>query len=65
MIMNLIGVKASFDIYGLANSWVIFAISILISVISVYFLCNSDQNFKQANSQTKNDVSIQPENPAS
>jgi hypothetical protein len=64
MIMNLIGVKASFDIYGLANPWPIFAISILISVISGYFLCNSDQNFKQTNSQTKNDASIQPENPA-
>jgi hypothetical protein len=63
MIMNLIGVKASFDIYGLANPWLIFAISILISVISGYFLCNSDQNFKPANSQTKNDATIQPENP--
>ena len=64
MIMNLIGVKASFDIYGLANPWFIIAISILISIISGYFFCNSDQNFKQANSQTKNDASIQPENTA-
>jgi hypothetical protein len=64
MIMNLIGVKASFDIYGLANPWLIFAISIFISVISGYFLCNADQNFKQTNSQAKKDVSIQPENPA-
>ena len=64
MTMNLIGVKASFDIYGLANPWLIFAISILISVISGYFLCNSDKNFNQANSQTKNDAPIQPENPA-
>ena len=64
MIMNLIGVKASFDLYGLANPWLIYAISIMISVISGYFLCNSDQNFKQANSPTKNDASNQPENPS-
>jgi hypothetical protein len=64
MIMNLIGVKASFDLYGLANPWLIYAIYIMISVISGYFLCNSDQNFKQANSLTKNDASIQLENPS-
>jgi len=46
MIMNLIGVKASFDVYVLANPLLIFAISILIIVVNGYFLCNSDQNFK-------------------
>ena len=49
MIMNLVAVKASLDMYALANPWLIFVLSIFLSVISGYFICNSDANFQQAN----------------
>lgn len=47
MAVNLVAVKASLDMYSLANPWLIFVLSIFISSISGYFLCNSDANFKQ------------------
>jgi hypothetical protein len=63
LIMNLVVVKASFDIYGLTNPWMIFVISVFMSIFSGYFLGNSDEDFKQTNSQKKIELPTLPENP--
>ena len=47
MAKNIVAVKASLDMYALLNPWLIFVLSIFVSVLSGYFLCNSDSNFKQ------------------
>jgi hypothetical protein len=62
MAMNLVAVKASLDMYALLNPWLIFVLSIFVSVLSGYFLCNSDSNFKQDTpSEQKNEAANQSE----
>jgi hypothetical protein len=63
MVMNLVAVKASLDMYALANPWLIFVLSIFLSVISGYFICNSDANFQHANPEQKSETLNLPENP--
>jgi hypothetical protein len=51
MFTNIVGVKASLDMYQLTNPWLIFLVSMLLSVISGYFITNSDENFQRNNSK--------------
>jgi hypothetical protein len=46
--MNVVGVKASLDMYGLANPWLIIAPSLALSIISGYFISNSDKMFQNS-----------------
>jgi hypothetical protein len=63
ILMNLVAVKASLDMYSLANPWLIFVLSIFVSVLSGYFICNSDANFQQANPKQKSENRSPPETP--
>jgi hypothetical protein len=46
MFMNVVGVKSSLDMYQLANPWLIMIISLFLSMISGYFVSNSDELFQ-------------------
>jgi hypothetical protein len=46
MITNLIGVKYSLDMYGLANPWLIMIVSLVLSFVSAVLICNADEVFK-------------------
>jgi hypothetical protein len=48
MIINLAGVKASLDTYQLTNPWTLLIITLLISIISGFFVCSSDEKFKES-----------------
>jgi hypothetical protein len=48
LFMNVVGVKASLDMYGLANPWLIIAPSLALSIISGYFISNSDKMFQNS-----------------
>ena len=54
MAMNLVAVKDAVDMYALANPWLIILASIFISIMSGYFICNSDENFQTSHSEPKN-----------
>ncbi|PVX26722.1 MAG: hypothetical protein CW691_00435, partial [Candidatus Bathyarchaeum sp.] len=45
MITNLVGVKYSLDMYGLANPWLILIASLVLSLISSFLICNADEVF--------------------
>jgi len=46
LFMNVVGVKSSLDMYGLANPWLIIVPSLALSIISGYFISNSDKIFQ-------------------
>jgi hypothetical protein len=48
LFMNVVGVKASLDMYGLANPWLIIVPSLVLSIISGYFISNSDKIFQNS-----------------
>jgi hypothetical protein len=43
---NVVGIKSSLDIYGLANPWLILVPSLLLSLFSGFLISNSDKIFK-------------------
>ena len=43
---NVVGIKSSLDIYGLANPWLIVVPSLLLSLLSGFLIANSDKIFK-------------------
>jgi hypothetical protein len=43
---NLVAVKSSLDIYGLTNLWVILIPSLALSIVSGFFISNSDKIFQ-------------------
>jgi len=45
MITNLVGVKSSFDLYGLANPWLLMIVSLVLSFASAVLICNTDELF--------------------
>ncbi len=49
LFMNVVGVKGSLDMYGLANPWLILVPSLLLSIISGYLISNSDKMFQNGN----------------
>ena len=53
MFTNLIGVKSSLDTYQLTIPWSILITSILLTIASGYFICNSDKNFDKHRSEQK------------
>lgn len=48
LFMNVVGVKSSLDMYGLANPWLIIVSSLALSIISGYFISNSEKSSKTA-----------------
>jgi len=48
LFMNVVGVKSSLDMYGLANPWLIILPSLVLSILSGYFISNSDKIFKNS-----------------
>ena len=48
LFMNVVGVKSSLDMYGLANPWLIILPSLVFSILSGYFISNSDKIFKNS-----------------
>jgi glucose uptake protein GlcU len=48
LFMNVVGVKSSLDMYGLANPWLIIVPSLALSIISGYFISNSDKIFQNS-----------------
>jgi hypothetical protein len=49
MLTNLVAVTASLDMYQLANPWLILIASLLVSIVSGFLICNSDEAFAQSN----------------
>jgi hypothetical protein len=47
MAVNIVVVKASLDMYHLANPWLILITSVFASIIAGYFICNSDAGFQK------------------
>lgn len=45
MITNLIGVKYSLDLYGLAVQWLMLIVSFVLSLICGFLICNADEEF--------------------
>ena len=54
LFMNVVGVKGSLDIYGLANPWIILITSLSFSVISGYLISNSDKMFQNSGKKQEN-----------
>ncbi len=52
LLMNVVGVKSALDTYQLANPWLILLAAFLLSVLSGYFITNSDALFKRNGPQT-------------
>jgi hypothetical protein len=53
MAVNIVVVKASFDLYHLANPWLIIITSVFASIIAGYFICNSDTSFQKTTPHEK------------
>jgi CHASE2 domain-containing sensor protein len=53
LFMNVVGVKASLDMYGLANPWLIIVPSLALSIISGYFISNADKIFQTSSKKTE------------
>ena len=53
LFMNVVGVKASLDMYGLADPWLIIVPSLALSIISGYFISNSDKIFQTSSKKTE------------
>ncbi len=43
---NVVGIKSSLDMYGLANPWLILVASLLLSLLSGFLISNSDKIFQ-------------------
>ena len=51
LIVNVVFVKSSLDAYQLANPWLIFAFSAVLSILSAFLISNSDEAFQNAKLQ--------------
>lgn len=54
LFMNVVGVKSSLDMYGLANPGVILIASLSLSIVSGYLISNSDKIFQNKETTEKN-----------